>query len=445
MAGLIVLAMSSCSMGPQPDLARIYRPIAAKPKTTPLIFIPGILGSRLVETETGRQVWPGSFVSLALGRGLESLALPVGSSASTTTSRELRPDGLFLSVAGESFYRDMLHTLEEMGGYDCVEPDRIRRDTSCVLFAWDWRRDLVEAAGELDLLVEELREQRGDPELRVDLVAHSAGGLLARYFLRFGGDDVLSRDVVEIDHRGGYKVRKAIPVGTPNYGSISALQQSITGLPIGLGRIPPEALATMPIQAQLLPHPDRTWMIDLHGERVDLRVFDLETWQSNQWSIFDPRVRSRIESRLDPAVDAEAHLKALERNFERSLRRGARFHRALSLPRLDGPHKLIVFGGDCHLTPARCLLEQVEGRSLVHLHPSQIVNPIEGVDYESLMLEPGDGTVTKASLLARDSLDPTSGKHGDFRIDYEFFICEKHSRLAEDMTFRDNLLNILLE
>jgi len=105
---------------------------------------------------------------------------------------------------------------------------------------------------------------------------------------------------------------------------------------------------------------------------------------------------------------------------------------------------MIVFGGDCHLTPARCLIENVGKKFQVHLDLSDIENPIKGIDYDSLMFEPGDGSVTKASLLARDSLDLTERKQGDFRIDYEFFICEEHSLLAENITFRDNLLNILL-
>jgi len=442
LGGVLLLG---CATTPQPDLERIYQRVSSRPKKAPLIFIPGILGSKLVDASTGAPVWPQSLLSVALGRDLDVLALPVDGRETEPVAPSLKPDGLFLSIAGESFYRDMVHTLEQIGGYDCVDPDRIRSDTNCVLFAWDWRRDMVDAAQRLDSLVERFRILRADPKLKVDIVAHSAGGLVARYFLRFGGEDVLDQDEAEIAHRGGYKVRKAILVGTPNYGSISALQESITGMPVGLGRLSPETLATMPIQAQLLPHPDRSWMIDIRGERIDLELFDVETWRKNRWSIFDPRARARIASRFESAASAEAYLSGLEAFFERSLRRGARFHRALSERRQDGPYKMIVFGGDCHLTPARCLLERVGDESRVHLHPRQIVDPIEGIDYERLMLEPGDGKVTKSSLLARDSLDPTAVESGDFRIDYEFFVCEKHSRLAENVTFRDNLLNILLD
>jgi len=61
------------------------------------------------------------------------------------------------------------------------------------------------------------------------------------------------------------------------------------------------------------------------------------------------------------------------------------------------------------------------------------------------MLEPGDGSVTKPSLLARNSLSPTSMKAGTIPLAYPMFLCEEHSQLTGNINFQDNLLNILLE
>jgi hypothetical protein len=62
------------------------------------------------------------------------------------------------------------------------------------------------------------------------------------------------------------------------------------------------------------------------------------------------------------------------------------------------------------------------------------------------MLEPGDGIVTKASLLARESLDSSVTRHRyiDFPLDYPLFLCEKHDALTGNETFQDNLLHALL-
>jgi len=69
-----------------------------------------------------------------------------------------------------------------------------------------------------------------------------------------------------------------------------------------------------------------------------------------------------------------------------------------------------------------------------------------GVRYDELMLEPGDGKVTKPSLLARETLDPSAPQNEDsfIPIAYWFFLCERHDRLTGNINFQDNLLNVLL-
>ena len=108
--------------------------------------------------------------------------------------------------------------------------------------------------------------------------------------------------------------------------------------------------------------------------------------------------------------------------------------------------RYIVFGGDCLPTPARSVIEQVDGDWELHLTPGEIVKPLPGVDYDQLMLEPGDGTVTKASLLARQTTDPTVARHkySFFPLDYPVFLCEKHSQLTGNIDFQNNLLHALL-
>jgi pimeloyl-ACP methyl ester carboxylesterase len=78
-------------------------------------------------------------------------------------------------------------------------------------FPYDWRRDNRVAARQLATAAEGwLRERRADiPGARLILVAHSMGGLVARYYL-----EVL----------GGWRdTRRLITIGTPFYGSIKAL------------------------------------------------------------------------------------------------------------------------------------------------------------------------------------------------------------------------------
>lgn len=94
------------------------------------------------------------------------------------------------------------------------------------------------------------------------------------------------------------------------------------------------------------------------------------------------------------------------------------------------------------MTPALCLLEVVNGKPKVRLQPDEVVNRRPGIDYERLMLEPGDGNVTRSSLLAHDRLDPEIA--ASFPTDQVIFVCEPHAQLASNVNFQDNLLNQLL-
>ena len=428
-----------------PDLAQLYALAAAEPKARPLIVLPGIMGSRLNRADDGHEVWPGSITKFVLGGDLSELALPLPGQPVSADMRmaELRAGGIFHEIAGQDFYGRLIRTLTHAGGYDCVPIGAVTAASNCVLFAWDWRKGMVAAAAGLDALVERLRELRHDPTLRVDVVAHSAGGLLARYFVRFGGEDVLDRPEPVVTYAGGNKVRQAVLIGTPNYGSVTALQQAITGIALGRARIQPETIATMPGMFQLLPHPDRTWMIDIAGRRIDVDLFDASVWRRHRWSVWDPTARQRLRAVAPDAAVAERHLAALEAHFTSELVRSARFHRALSRRVAAGPTRYILFGSACFPTAARCLLEEIDGKVHIRLRPEDIRNPLPGVPYASLMVEPGDGSVTKASLMARDSLDPRVART-DFPIAWATFICERHEDLTGSPTFQDNLLNVLL-
>jgi len=63
------------------------------------------------------------------------------------------------------------------------------------------------------------------------------------------------------------------------------------------------------------------------------------------------------------------------------------------------------------LTPARIVIEPQAGRSLARLFPQDVLHKVIGVDYSRLMLEPGDGEVTKPSLLARQALNPVAPRN----------------------------------
>ncbi len=314
------------------------------------------------------------------------------------------------------------------------------------VFTYDWREDNVKSAKKLSEFIDKIKNNYKDENLKVDLVAHSMGGLISRYYLRYGNKDVLNSDDFPINLKGAQNVRKVILLGTPNFGSVDAVEAFIIGMQIGLRKIPTEVLATMPSVYQLFPHSINTWLVNREGQALDRDVFDAEIWKRFQWSIYDPKVQKRILKKYDNPQQGQEYIETLKRYFRKNLERARRFLWSLSVPIENPPYKIIVMGGDCNLTPAKLLIEEVEGVSVLRLRPANILNPIAEIDYQMIMLEPGDGTVTKSSLLARTTLDPTIAQHkfSFFPLDYPYFLCEKHETLTTNINFEDNLLHILL-
>ena len=447
----VVLAGSAvaCHSDTAPDLSRLYASGMEEASTPPVILIPGALGSRLFDKHKHSEVWPGSTLQLLAG-SKKDLALPFDALTLQPIDDGLEASGLFEGILNADFYGAIVRTLRRSGGFI---PGRLGAHADpkmrqFYVFAYDWRQDNVTTAKRLDALIEQIRRDYDDPTLKVNVIAHSMGGLITRYYLRYGTIDALEGDgVFPINMSGAEKVGTVVLLGTPNLGSVSSLQSMLLGHKIGLRRIEPEVLATMPSVYELLPHPLTDWSVDPSGKDLDLDLYDVTTWKRMQWAVFDPAVTDRLRTRFNKSKDANAYISALQAYFARNLERARRFIWAVTFEEPSSPVKFVVFGGDCVLTPARIVIEPQAGRSQARLFPEDVRNKLAGVDYSRLMLEPGDGEVTKPSLLARQALNPVAPRNDAlfFPLAYAFFLCENHERLTGNINFQDNLLNVLLD
>jgi pimeloyl-ACP methyl ester carboxylesterase len=444
---LAVLSLLGACTDLAPDLKRLYEAGENNEFQNPVILIPGAFGSRLRDAKTKEEVWPGSFFNI-LFNDYEQIALPIDRNTMHPAQTALEAHGIFESAGGRDYYGNIMRTLEQAGGYVQAKAGRPtnKSERRYYVFVYDWRQDNVQSAKKLDELIEQIRADYADRNLKVDLVAHSMGGLIARYYLRYGTADVLDSNDFPINNHGASRVRKVILVGTPSLGSVNALQQFLSGSEIGFRNIAPEVLATMPSAYQLFPHPVGTWLVSSNGGELDRDLFDAEIWRRFEWSVFDKTIEQRIIRRFNDPEQGKAYLALLRLYFEKHIERGRRFVWSLSIENKQTETQYVVFGGDCELTPARILVEEVKGESTVRLYPGEVSRRVPGVDYEKLMLEPGDGRVTKPSLLARHALDPSVPRHrySYFPLHYAVLICESHQHLTGNINFQDNLLNILL-
>ncbi len=441
---LLAGVIAACSVPQRPDFGRLYGAAAVSPDHTPLILIPGLFGSKLRDRRSGVEVWPGHWRSV-LFSDYGDLALDFDPTTLEVRRDDLEAFEIAETVLGQDFYGPIVSTLVQFGGYVRARPGTpvTQGERRLYVFPYDWRQDNVEHARGLEALIDAIRADYGDPDLRVDIVAHSMGGLIARYYLRYGTRDVLDGMPALVSLYGTRRVRKLILLGTPNFGAVSALHGYLEGEPIGLRRIRQEVLATMPSGYQLFPHPLATWLIDASGRALPDELFDPATWRRYAWNVHDPAVAARVLAARD---GDEAHLAALRRYFELRLERARRFAWMLSTPEPDTPIRYVLFGGDCTLTPARIAIEQQAGLPRTLLAPNEVRDTSARELLDAAMLEPGDGRVTKPSLLARETIDPTAPQHEEsfLPVAYHFFLCEQHDQLTGNASFQDNLLNVLL-
>jgi pimeloyl-ACP methyl ester carboxylesterase len=426
--------MAGCSES-EPDLHWLYSDAREARVPPPVIVVPGIMGSRLTEPEGGEEVWPGGWGRL-LFSDYADLALPLPGKPHTDA---LQVTGLFDGVAGRDFYGRIMRTLEDAAGYQRTEPGTPVGSPAAryYVLAYDWRQDNVTTARRLHALIEQIRADHQDPSLKVDVIAHSMGGLVLRYYLRYGTMDVLDGNDFPVNGMGAERIHRLILLGTPNLGSITAMTSLLEGQRVGFGRVPAEVMLSFPSVYQLMPHALTPWLVTETGKPLSRDQFDAYIWKRFQIGPWDPGLKARL---------SDDHLLALQQASEGYLERARRFSWSLTVAAPEGKTEIYPFGGDCHPTPSRFLVEEVKGVSHLRLWPDDIRHRQPGRDYQRWMLEPGDGVVSKSSLLARNVLNPALPRHPHihFPARSAFFLCERHDRLTGNLNFQDNLLHVLL-
>jgi hypothetical protein len=458
-----LVALGACAGQRSPELALIYNQSARYhgPDRNPIIVIPGILGTRLVDRDSARLAWgafDGSSADPADPDGARLIALPMRKGESLSELRDgVEPDGVLdrvrirlLGIPLElQAYAQILSTLGAGGYRDEAlglggEIDYGDEHFTCFQFDYDWRRDNVENAARLHAFIEEKRayvreEYRKrfgieNADVRFDIAAHSMGGLVTRYFLRYGSQDLPDDGAPpDLTWEGAKYVERAVLVGTPNAGAPEALRQLVQGRDIGplLPYYPPALMGTFPSTYQLLPrsrHQHVWWDGDPARPIEDLLSPDL--WERLGWGLASPG-QARILQTLLPEARDPAERRAIALDLQRrALERARAFSRALDRPASPPPGtEIFLVAGDASPTATKIAVSSRDGALSV------------------IERGPGDGTVPRSSAL----LDERPGQAWSPRlvspIDFEtiLFLPEDHLGLTQSPSFRDNVLFWLLE
>ena len=459
---LLALCGVACAWRqPDVELALLYNAAAQhhSPDRNPIIAIPGLMGSRLLDIPSGVSAW-GAFERAAANPsdpdGARMIALPIRDEELAELRDDVHPTGVLEKVRVElvgipleiQAYAGILATLGAGGYRDealglAGEVDYGESHFTCFQFAYDWRRDNVESARELrDFILEkreyvraEYRRRFGidNPNVRFDVGAHSMGGLVMRYFLRYGGQDLpADGSLPELTWEGAELVERVILIGPPNAGSAKAFRDLVEGSQLAplLPYYSPALMGTFPSLYQLLPRPRHRPVVWDGDATRPVNILDPEVWERMGWGLAAPHEARMLEMLMPEFASAEKRREIALRLQRRMLARAEAFMRALDRPAQLPPHlRLYLVAGDAEPTLARISVSSVDGR-------------IEGSE-----LGIGDGTVLRSSVL----LDERVGNEWQPRLatplDFHstLFLPNGHLGVTRSEIFRDNVLFWLLE
>ncbi len=443
LAAATAAGSASCAGRRPPDITQAVALAGTESPRPAMILIHGFMGSRLRDPHTHRVAW-GTMANVLLGGDRDDLALAMDGRTDGVPGERLVPWQIYESLWGVDYYREALRSLEENGGYRIGDIHHPRPGDNAFVFLYDWRRDNVDSARQLAAAITRLKRLRGDPEERFDLVAHSLGGLVARYYIKYGSRDVL-RDGAPFapTMAGAPHVNRVILAGTPNQGCLEALRSLHRGIRKGFRPMRPEVVFTMPAVYQMLPPPGAAVFADSSGAPVHLDLYDPDTWERWGWSVFSPETQRRIARRLDDDDAALKRRNAQMRSFlEGRLRNARLFREALDAPEPEEARvQYHAFGGDCLSTRKAAIVAQRHGEPELLFDDDQIRSAAARDRVAAVLYAPGDGVVTTQSLLGVSG----GADREHVNLDSSFFVCGQHGVLTNHPEFQDNLLQLLLK
>ena len=365
----------------------------------PVIVIPGVLGSKLVAASDSTSVWGEwrrNFSDPASGHGAQLFGLPMATGARLDQLRsDVTVDGALGTVRGSvagvpvriTAYGDVMSAMGVESHADTFVAERpaTTGDTSTAFeFGYDWRRSLDESAIAFDEFLQRARRflqvQRGSAEpIRFDVVAHSMGGLVLRYYLQYGAQ-LLPHDgsLPRLNWSGTAGIDTAIIVGTPNAGSLKMVDRLVRGIP-GNPLHPaygPVLVGSFPSGYQMLPRSRHR----PGDDGVDL--LDPDFWAARDWGPGASWLEEDRARQMPGVVSASERRAVAVDHLGKCLANARVFQQAMDRPldALPDKLKLHLFVGEAQRTPAR----YAGGRG---------DRQLRWTDYG-----PGDGTVLASSV-----------------------------------------------
>jgi pimeloyl-ACP methyl ester carboxylesterase len=419
------------------------------PTTTgklPVIIIPGLIGSELVNKNTGKEVW------FHLQRVKDDdLRLPItpniARSRDNLVPRDILRNVKLIKILPEIQIYDRLIESLKADGYTEAKWDAPAATDVFYVFPYDWRLDNVETARILTQKIQAVKTKLRRPDLKFNVIAHSMGGLIARYATLYGSADLPAGARKPVPNWAGARhFNKIFLVGTPNEGSLPSLNSLINGFSfLGGGLNLPFVqnltrfdIFTIPAVYQLLPQSGTLRAFDENLKPLEVDIYNPATWEKYGWAAYMdedfPKKFNETEQR-----NAKAYLRAV-------LARAKRFHEALSATSLaKSPVPVFFLGAECKPTlDGMVIYYDAKKKAWRTIFKPDSFERADGTkvsdkELEPLLYSPGDGTVTKRSFLTAAIRNISNEEITSFPV------CEEHDKLTGNPEIQKTLFAVLDE
>ena len=357
----------------------------------PVIIVHGFLGAKLIDPKTRKNVW-GDFrlsdeVTAFPPERSRMLAVPMTPGLalqnlkSSAIVRGLMEDAMirvFGMNVSLSSYSSMIKILTD-AGY-CAENKPLPKGKTIknlFLFGYDWRRDLPYNSALLAKFIAKKKaymqrqyEKRygiKNYDVQFDVIAHSMGGLLSRYYLRFGGADLpADGSIPQPTWAGSKHIDKLLIVGTPNGGYLDTVLEMVRGMRVDRAApmVAPAILGTWATYYQMMPPTSTRSVIykdDPTKKGVD--IFDPKVWIKLKWGLADPKQDKTLKVLLPKVKKASERRKIALEHLTKCLKRAKQFTNTMRVNASPPDDvKLFLFLGDAVQTNRRATVDRKTGK-----------------------------------------------------------------------------------
>lgn len=427
------------------------------PARNPVIVIHGFLGAKLRNIDDKSEIW-GSFKAADIVKGysdkyLEEISYPMSYATPLDKLKDnVKPYSMMTDVVirvlgvnvKRNAYQDMLNIFIDKGFIPEEKVGELGKNfASLYPFFYDWRRDNVQNVQQLHEFIIETRSKLQkkyeelyglkDFDVKFNIVAHSMGGLITRYYLMYG-DQVIpeSGTMPTPDWRGKKYVERVIIVGTPNLGYLNTCFEMTRGLRIDprLPAFPPAVVGTWATYYQMLPFQCENsikYADDPEGPAVNL--YDPQVWIDLKWGLANPTQDQYLKLLLPNVKTAKERRKIALDHLTKCLKKAEKFSQALQAnsPQPDDI-AMFLFLGDSVETRRNAVVDRKTG----HLTTTR--------------LDGGDGVVlsTSARMATKKPIPSKPFQHSCVNWHSVVHLDAAHMGITESIGFGSNVTYYLM-